>query len=186
MPDLSYYSKHRDQICLVYSGQDKSVPILLDYLKPFLIQTYPEANFSFCITDHICGNNIPLSHFKNYRFGIVKEIKSKPNESTLFDIVKDIDFPSREIKKSGICYICQSACYPNSNLTESQIEKIISIYPCHEIVNNCDQIKNGFCVGAAGEFLYFAATQGIYTELVPSGPDIFFYKKVFSGKILDL
>ena len=184
------YSKRYNKICLLYTGHLLDYVIQLDYIVPFVRKRFEDLEVHLCVRDDMVSKTkdaISFSSFDESKYGYVRNFKINPSGlNPIYEFIKDsgIIFPHLKTKKSKSTLLIPYANFPARSLTESQIKQInyCVLYSGKENIEDY-----GHVIGAENDKVFLAASLGIKTTLVDTGPGTDLFKVIFPhGEILKL
>lgn len=202
MIEFEKYAKIKDKYCICYFGPLDEYLLQLNLLKESIKNKFTKIDLYFgCLDekrfllncDSVLVRSKLIEERSNYAYikelkfnGLIHPIEELLIESEIFDISLEIPVRNFETKK---CVIVTKAEYPVISLNRNEIDKIKRkvISQGFEPVENESIDDAGLVVGAESFNLFKAASQGIRTELYPTGFGTRLYKMMFpSGTVMHI
>lgn len=195
---LTRYGEIKNRYCICYFGPCNEYIVQLIHFRPHLEALFPgvelyigcKDSLDYLVGDapRIAWQSVIAEDRRN--FAHIKELKSNLHDHPVYEFLKEsgIDRPYRtplQKETTRRCIICPVGRFPVKSMSPTQIEKAVRMTRgkgYDPIVQ--DTIESaGWVVGVESEGLFLAASQGIPTTLVPTGPGKKLYDMIASKDV---
>jgi hypothetical protein len=189
------YAKIKNNYCLCYFGQCDEYLLILDFLRPKILEKFPGINFFIGCKDSSCdvlkNSDYVLSKtslkVKKREFAHINEIHNKSDGHSIEDLLKDCDIEDYTLRenvdepKTVKAVIVNESSFPTSPMIESQLNRAEKIAEAKgfEVAFDGDWENSGLVIGVESPELVRAAMLGIPTIIADTGVGTNFYKKLF-------
>lgn len=200
MIPLSNYIAIKNKYCITYNGPCADYLIQLVNLRPIIEKQFPglEVHISYADRFHYLLENEPriiqFSKLSQKEFSYIRELKTDMYKHPVLELLEEskITIPPNYFKITNDNRKCvivpNGVCPPNSPIKNvKELHNMFTAKGYHvEIDSNVNDA--GCVVGIESEKLYWAATHGIRTFLVPTGIGTRLYSMMFqeNAKILNI
>jgi hypothetical protein len=191
---LPNYAKIRNNCCIAYLGHASEYIIQLNCLLPYIEAALPGLDIFLCCRDEIISwfdnpKIFPAFQFSERKsdFAFIKQLNCDMENHPVLDLLEESKIKYGPVTTplnpdfSKRCVICPNATLPAKSLSDVQVDKATQMAKQKEYdVEVTDDITGaGWVIGVENTSLFLAASQGIKTSLVPTGPGTQLYKTMF-------